>query len=329
VKKFTGVIFFSLIIFASALVVFPLAISAQTEDEAKEAAMEKAMQEAKPKVPAEIEFRKKLEEPISEEKPEELSHQEIDAYIRYLPDSKVKAMSGEIGIIDSANEYSAEFKVFGKLPVSISLVNKYTSIENTTPVELPAHLTGFAADLETTFPFFNLKNTYLRLGVSPSFYTDNWGFNSSAFRIPSRYILIYQPNEKWTFISGIAVFPDFETKVFPIGGFIYKPNDKLTFNFVPKRPNITYAFNKKLEVFGEAGISSEEFEVKKDNLNGVILQYKENHLGAGLRYKFNKYIKSSLQTGYMFRRSLKYRDSLGKVGIKDSIFTEFRVEIEI
>jgi hypothetical protein len=252
-----------------------------------------------------------------------------DSYFRYMPSRKADSQSGKIEIMEADSEYSYAFKAFDKLPVKFSLDNKYIGIENTTGVELPAYLVGLTTDIETTLPFFNLDKTYLRLGISPSFYGDDWDFEASQFRIPSRYFLIHSLNDQWTFIAGVAVYPDFETKVWPILGFIYKPNDKLTFNIVPRRPNISYLLNEKIALFAEGGNSFGEYEVTKDNLENVVLQYKEMHIGAGLKYKVNKAVEASVSAGGMFGRSLKYRDSLGKVEIKDGAYAEFRLEARI
>ena len=216
------------------------------------------------------------------------------------------------------------------MPLKLSLDNKYICIENTTTVKLPAHLVGLTTDIETTFPFFNVDKTYLSLGVSPSFYGDDWSFRTSGFRLPSRAFLIYQPTEKWTFLAGVAFYPDFENEVLPILGFIYKPNDKLTFEITPKRPNISYILNDKITLFAEGGSTFSEFEVSKDNLKNVVLRYRETHLGAGIKYKVNKFIESSLSCGGIFGRSLKYRDdSLGEVDIKNGTYAELRLEIKI
>lgn len=255
--------------------------------------------------------------------------QELDTYFRYMPGSKAKAISGELELMEASSEYSYEFKFMDKLPVKFSLGNKYISIDNSTEVELPAHLVGLATDIETTLPFPGLEKAYLRLGVSPSFYGDDWDFVSSNFRIPFRAFAIYLPDDKWTFLAGLAVYPDFRRQVFPILGFIYKPDESWTFNIVPKRPSISYALNEKVTLFTEGGSSFSEYEVTKDNLKNVVLSYNELHLGAGIKYKPNSAVEGCLSAGGIFNRSLKYRDSLGKVNLKDGVYTEARFTIKI
>lgn len=251
----------------------------------------------------------------------------IDTYMRFMPSCTVNAQSGKVEIIEAESEYSYEFKVFEELPVTFSLDTQYISIEDTVAVELPANLTGLSFDLETTLPFFNFKNTYICSGISPSFYADDWDFSASSFRIPLRSYLIYQPNDKWTFIGGLALYPDFEDELMPILGFIYQPNDKLTFNIIPDRPNITYKLDDKISLFAEGDIFNREFEVDRNQYEDVVLRYRGGRLGAGVEYKLNKYLRTSIQVGGVFNRSLKYRDNLGKVDIKDGFYSELRLQL--
>lgn len=265
------------------------------------------------------------EQAQAEDKP---SHR-IDSYVRYMPSRSVDAMSGKIEIIESSAEYSYGFKAFDKLPVKLSIDNNYIGIENSLDsLELPAHLVSLTTDIETTLPFFHFNKTYLRIGISPSFYGDDWDFKASAFRIPSRYFLIYQPHHQWTFLCGLAVYPEFEYDILPILGFIYKPNDKLVLNIAPERPNITYVLSDRFSLFAEGGSSlNKEFEVTRDNLKNIVLKYREIHLGGGIKFKLNHYIQTSVSAGGMFNRYLEYKDSQGKVNMKNGLYTEFRIEI--
>jgi hypothetical protein len=253
----------------------------------------------------------------------------IDSYVRFMPSRKAEAMPGKIEVIEADSEYSCEFRAFGKLPVKFSLGQKYIGIENSTAVELPSRLVSLGTDFSTTLFFFGIRDAYIRFGASPSFFGDDYSFEASDFRLPFRSFLIFLPNDKLILLAGVAVYPDFEREVYPILGFIYKANERLTFNMAPKRPNVSYKLNEKLTVFAEGVSSFAEYEVKKDTLKNAVLRYRELHLGAGVRCRFNEFIQGSVSAGGMFNRSLKYRDSLGKVNIKDGAYAEFRLEMRI
>jgi hypothetical protein len=280
-----------------------------------------------PDAAAKPEYRQELGRVIAI-KEDELPY-ELDSYLRYMPSSGANCQSGKLAITEGASEFSYDAKLFGELPVELALGTRYIGINNTTAVELPSRLTQISTGVETILPFF-FDKTYLTVGVAPSIYSYNWKVSSSSFRIPQRYFLIHQPNDKLTLVCGIQVFPDSEDVVSPILGFIYKPNDKLSFNITPSQPEIAYSFNDRWSVLLQADMSDDEFEVKKDNMKNVVLEYNEMHLGTGVRYQPNKYIQSSLSAGYIFNRSIEYDDdNLGKVSIRDGIYTELRIDISV
>ncbi|MFA5355806.1 MAG: hypothetical protein WC301_00135 [Candidatus Omnitrophota bacterium] len=254
---------------------------------------------------------------------------DMEVGARYEPSRGAKAQAGDVEIVKTEATFNYNLKAFGKLPVKLYLYNKYTGIDNTvTDVRLPSRLIELATGIETTLPFFDFDKTYFRIGLEPSFYSDSWEFTSSNFRIPSRFYAIYMPDPKWVFLCGLAVFPDTQTPFFPVLGFIYKPNDRLTFHIAPKRPNITYKLTDKISVFTEGSFSlNNEYEVKYDDTRTAVLRYYESYFGGGVGYKFNKYIQATLSVGGNFRRRLTYNDSLGKINIKDGLYTQLRVTI--
>jgi len=314
-------------IFISALSFIFVLCNSYAQDQGQVEAEDTAIQEALSKDPTAIpEYRQELRKPIVV-KEEYLPH-ELDSYVRYVGTRGAGSQSGTVGILDSSAEYSYQIKAFGKLPVQFAIASRYIDIENTTAVKLPAHLTSAGFGVETTLPFFTFDKTYFTIGVAPAFLSDNWNFRTASFSLIQRYFLIYQPNEKWVFVCGVNYSPRFREPVSPLLGFIYKPNDRLTFNILPETPEVAYLLNDKLAVFIQGDFTSNEYRVTKDNLKNVVLNYDETHLGTGLRYKWNKYVTGSLAIGGMFNRSIEYRqDSLGKVVIKDGFYTEFRLVI--
>jgi hypothetical protein len=166
--------------------------------------------------------------------------------------------------------------------------------------------------------------------VNPSFLSDDWNFKSSAFRIPVNNFLIYNLSDKLTFIGGVAVFPDFKNVILPIGGFIYKPNEKIILNITSENPSIAYCLNDKITFFAEAQTPvANEFEVEHNGSDGVVLIYNDIRLGAGVQYKFNKNISASVAVGAAFDRYLRYRDIDGKLSIKNGIYNTFTLDVQM
>jgi len=320
----------ALVLFA---VLFPVFLNAAyaAEEALLAAAVEEAGNAREEAAPAGIDFRQKLNAIVTDMKRErqEQSAMAVEAYTRYMPSSGAHDMSGDVGVVDSAAEYSYAFKAFDKLPVQFGLKTKYIGVDNSTGVKLPAKMTGLTIGVETTFPFFKLDKTYVRVGAYPSFFGENWSMEASTFRLPSRFFLIHEANDKLILIAGVAVYPRFRQSVWPIAGFLYKPNDRLSFSITPERPNVSYKLSERLTVFAVADASYGEYEVKKDGRDNAILQYKEYSLGTGLTYKLNNSVDITLDGGAAFNRYFKYRDSLGKVNVKNGGYVELRTEIKL
>lgn len=294
---------------------------------------EMAMQSAAPteETVAEVnkDYRQSLEAELKEEPSEDDDLPgEFSNYYRYMPRQGVSENKGTVGITEVASEYIYDFKAFGELPLEVGVGAQYTGIDNSTNFSLPRRLTEVSTGVEATLPFF-FDKTYLRLGAVPSFFSDNWSFNSIAFKMLGKAYFIYKPSDKLIFIGGVASFPGFYSTIAPIAGVIYKPDDKWSFNLVPPRPNIDYALTKKLNVFAEYSLTSNEYKVTKDDERNITLQYQEQHAGMGLNYRFNKYIESSVSMGQIFKRNFQYRDSLGKLKIQSGLYSEFKVTINM
>ncbi|MBU1125479.1 MAG: hypothetical protein KKC84_05605, partial [Candidatus Omnitrophica bacterium] len=197
----------------------------------------------------------------------------VDSYFRHMPSSKIKEGSGRIEVMEVSSGVAYSFKAFAQFPVEVSLENNYISLEDSIHMELPAHLVSLKAGIETTLPFLGLDSTYLRFGVIPGVYGDDWNFDTSDFRISAQTYAIYIPDEQWTFILGVGISSDSDPECYPIGGLIYTPNDRLIVRLVPDRPGISYRLNDKLTVFTEGGWSRTEYDVKEATHKKAALNY--------------------------------------------------------
>jgi len=269
-------------------------------------------------------YPERLEETITDE-PVTLS---FDYYLLYMPTTSFVAQPGRMRIVDQAMELGMEMEA-GRLPVELTLETRYINLNNKEPmnVDLPAKLTEVAYGMQTTLPVAD--DTYMRLEFKPTYASDNWNHQNNTFRMPMNTFLIHQASERLIFVAGVAVTPSDEQPVWPIAGVIYKPSDRLVFNLVPSRPNVVYSLSDRLDLFLEGDINSSEFRVTKDGYKGAILRYNEMHFGGGLKFNLGKSLTASFSTGYMMNRYLKYRDSLGKVNLKNNAYSELRFEMGI
>jgi len=255
---------------------------------------------------------------------------EINSRNVYMPSRSLASQPGKISIAESYSEFSHEFKIFDKLPLTLSLEDEYIGIGNSgVPVKFPAHLTGLGVGVETILPFFKVDKTYFRIKVIPSFYTDNWSFYASAFRIATESCFVYRASDKLIFMLGAAVYPDYESPVWPIIGVIYRPNDKLSFDFNIDEQSISYKINRLLTVFTEGGFNYDEFNVRRSGSKGTVLRYEESYAGAGIRIKFAKFAEASISGGTIINQYLRYHDGSGRADIKNGPYVALKVQMDI
>ncbi|MDZ4242456.1 MAG: hypothetical protein U1D99_06505, partial [Candidatus Omnitrophota bacterium] len=161
----------------------------------------------------------------------------------------------------------------------------------------------------------------------PTMNTDGWDWEDSALRMPFRSYVIYKPSETFLFVAGVLVRIDYDEEVLPIIGFIYKPNDRLTFNFASDDPHVSYRINEKLTAFWELGFTYDEYEVTRQGKKGVILKYRETSTGAGLRYAVADVVDASLSAGGVFNRKLEYRDGTSWIEPEATPYARAKIDV--
>lgn len=244
---------------------------------------------------------------------------------RFFPRRSFESNTGNIKIKELDFAYTNSFKLAGKLPAKVTLFIQdiFLKDRGQDKVILPEELTGFGVGLELTTSFLDWKDTYWRIKVMPSFYTNSWRAYSSAFRMPLQSFLIFQPYKYLTWFSGVGIYIDYEREFFPILGLIYKPNNRLILRLIPSEPEVSWKINKWFDMFLNGGITNSEFEIAKDGMRRVILRYRNYYVGTGIRVTPAKNIIFSFSQGYSFGRSFKYLEENEKLKIKDGFFTEF------
>lgn len=250
---------------------------------------------------------------------------------RYIQESDIEQQTGQLAIAETKFSFQHEFKLNNGMPISISFRNRHTDIDGDVPsVYLPSTLEGRSLGLGVKFPapFTQSENYFIGLDVSPSMFTDGWGRNtSSAFRIPGRAYLIYRRDENLILIAGVSIRPQFDTKVLPIIGFIYKPNDRLAFNFASDNPNVTYQFSEQTKFLAELDMVNDEYELTRDSNKGRVLLYSAFSSGIGVEHNFTSSVTGMVSTGCVFSRSIKYADGNGKVEPEAGLYVKAKISI--
>lgn len=246
---------------------------------------------------------------------------------RHIYSSDIKATDGDIDITSMEFDITYKFKVAGELPVDISLDVGHKDINADTPVDLPSHLESRRLGLSTKFPtpWVGDDRFFMGLDIFPTLNTDSWDWESGAFRIPFRGYLIFKESDDLILIGGVSVRPEYENEILPVFGLIYRPNDRLSFNFASNDPNISYELNDATLLRWEMNYVWEEYEVTRGAQESVVLRYQEISSGFGLEHQFNETFKGTVSAGGVFNRQLEYSDEVGKVAPDTGFYTSARL----
>ncbi len=242
-----------------------------------------------------------------------VSAQEITANLRtrYLLEADLGNRHGDMSITESQFNLQVEDKIAGQLPVTFSTEIKYLTIDENVAADIPNTLIGrqFRLGAKGPIPYLDWENFYLGLDLMPTLNTDGWDWSDSAFRMPMRAYLIHRPNEQWTFVGGLVLRPDYDQEVLPILGLIYKPDDRLTVNLASGEPHVHYRLNERLALIGEASMTLDEYEVTRNQQDGVVLQNRQFSAGLGAELDFNDQAAACLTFGRVFARKMEYLDT--------------------
>lgn len=248
----------------------------------------------------------------------------------FLGESHVKNMTGHVQMNESSLRLQYDTKFREQLPVSLSLNFKHLNIDESLPVQLPAHLEGRSLGLGVKFPmpFVERDDLFMGFDIYPSLYTDDWDWEGGAFRLPFRTYFIYKPDDNFIFVAGAWIRVDYDSPIVPIIGLIYKPNDRLSFNLASEDPHIAYRINEQWTIFTEFRFLIDEYEVTRGQNQHVVLKYSESRAGIGCRFQPNHNFEIAFSAGGVGGRRLDYEDDNGKVVPKATEYVRLKVGLK-
>lgn len=249
---------------------------------------------------------------------------------RYIGKTDAGNMSGGVGVTETELDLVYDFELDNGMPVAVSFLARHVDIDNSTAVDLPSHLEGRTLGLSAKFPipFVQSDHYFMGVDVYPSMFTDDWDWEDSAFRIPFRTYFIYRKHADFILVAGVRVRPDYDEKVLPVLGMIWRPNDRLTFNLASLEPDISYKLNDHWTAFLEFELVNEEYEVTRGAQKNVVLIHKSYSSGAGLRYTFKKTVEAAVSVGGVFAREFEYRDTRQEVEPDAGVYAKAKLTVQ-
>lgn len=254
-------------------------------------------------------------------------HLLIDA--KYAFSSDVKAQPGDIQIFEKDLNYIYRL-TDGELPLDLLLNVKHILIDEDLATALPSVLLSRGVGLRTKIPlpFSDKEHYFIAVEVNPAFQTatkDDFTLDSKSFRVLTNTYLIYKGGDNFLILAGVAFRSEYDEAILPIFGFVYTPNDRLSFNLASKYPNVSYKLTDETTLLWQFSFVSDEYEIIQKADKGRALRYQNIATGIGLKHAVTENVEISLNGGIVFNRNIEFRDGAGKVAPKPAPYVGLEI----
>ncbi len=184
-------------------------------------------------------------------------------------------------------------------------------------------------DLVIDFSHFRrvTNNWFVNLAVAPGYYADDHSFDSDdALRLNGRAVAVYDPTPELKWVIGATYVHGGWAKVVPVAGFIYEPNDDVSYELVFPRPRTAW----RLPMSPVPGRDEYWFYVLGEFANAIwafeqndgtpdMLASRDFRIILGLERKIIGGLSHRIEAGYVFNREIKLASDGDEIDMDDSV----------
>ncbi len=213
-------------------------------------------------------------------------------------------------------------------PIVITPAYTLHFLDRPADLDLPPRLNDVSIDFHH---FRRLGDQWIvDFAVTPGFYADDHSFDSSdAFRINGRALAIFESSPEWKWILGMTYLDGGWSKVVPVAGFDYKPNDDVEYQAVFPTPKASWRLSMSpapgqdeywFYVAGDFGNQIWAFE-QRDGTPDTLAS-RDWRLLFGLQHKVIGGLSSRAEIGYVFNRQIKLASDGDDMNLGDSLLLQ-------
>lgn len=211
-------------------------------------------------------------------------------------------------------------------PIIITPSYELHFLESPEGIDLPPRLHDLAMDFHIFRVFDN--QWIFDLAVTPGFFVDDHSFDSDeALRVNGRALGIYAPTLEVKWVLGVTYVNGGWSKVVPVAGVIYEPNDDVIYEVVFPRPRVAWRLPTSpvpgldehwFYILGEFANSAWAFE--QNDGQPDVLAYRDFRAILGFEHKRIGGVSTRIEVGYVFNRDIKVASISGDdIGLDDSL----------
>jgi hypothetical protein len=192
-------------------------------------------------------------------------------------------------------------------------------------LDLPPRLNDLAIDFHVFRVYGN--HWIADFAVTPGLYADDHSFDSSdALRINGRAVGVYAPTLERKWLLGVTYIDGGWTKVVPIAGVVYEPNDDVKYELVFPRPRFAWRLpNSQVPGRDEywayvmAEFQNSVWAFEQTNGTPDVLASRDYRVLLGVERKVVGGLSYRAEIGYVFNRDIKVASVSGNdISLDDS-----------
>jgi Domain of unknown function (DUF6268) len=248
--------------------------------------------------------------------------QKVDFTAAYLP----RLASDSLGMDDL--ELDA---VFGlpfltrESPLVITPFYNLHYLDGPNSPDVPPRVNDAAIELRH---FRHLGDNWLvNLEITLGEYADDHSFDAAdAFRLTGSGAVVYEWSPVWKWVLGAAYVNRLETRILPIAGLMYAPNDDIDFRLVFPAPKMAWRLPSTIVpgrderwfyIAGEFGGGI--WAVERTNGDTDQLDITDWRIYIGLERRIIGGLTRRVELGYVFSRKLEYASMPGQMSLDDTL----------
>jgi Domain of unknown function (DUF6268) len=192
--------------------------------------------------------------------------------------------------------------------------------------DLPPRLHDLAIDFHIFRVFDN--RWIFDFAVTPGVFADDHSFESDdALRVNGRALAIYAPTLEWKWVLGVTYVNGGWSKVVPVVGVVYEPNDDVSYELVFPRPRVAWRLPQSpvpgrdeywFYMMGEFANSIWAFEQSSGSPD--MFAYRDFRFILGLERKIIGGLSHRIEIGYVFNRDMKIASTgADEFGLDDTL----------
>jgi len=177
--------------------------------------------------------------------------------------------------------------------------------------DLPPKLHDAAIDFHVFRVFGN--HWIADFAVTPGLFADDHSFDSSdAFRVNGRALGVYAPTIDLKYVLGVTYLDGGWSKVVPVAGVVYKPNDDVEYQLVFPTPRVAWRLpwspipgRDERWAYLALEYGNAKWAIEQSNGTPDTLASRDYRLIFGVERKIVGGISHRLEIGYVFNRDIK------------------------